>query len=149
MVATEEEGKAAVARAREEEKVLKRWNEIKAFEQCLKDSKDKPPYIFYDGPPFATGTPHYGHILAGTIKDIVCRYQHQRGKYVHRRWGWDCHGVPVEFEIDKKFNFKGRLDVLNFGIADYNEECRSIDNIIYFRFRFVIDFSVLILTIRY
>lgn len=116
----------------EEEKVLHRWNEIKAFEQCLEDSKEKPPYIFYDGPPFATGTPHYGHILAGTIKDIVCRYQHQRGKYVHRRWGWDCHGLPIEHIIDKaapeKFGRKieSRQDVFDIGVDVYNEECRKV-----------------------
>ncbi|CAD7925829.1 unnamed protein product [Amoebophrya sp. A120] len=110
----------------EEEKVLKKWREIKAFAQCMEQSKDKPAYIFYDGPPFATGLPHYGHILAGTIKDVVCRYQHQNGKQVLRRWGWDCHGLPVENEIDKKLGIKERKDVYDMGIAAYNEQCRSI-----------------------
>ena len=83
-------------------------------------------FTFYDGPPFATGLPHYGHILAGTIKDIVTRYASQTGHHVTRRFGWDCHGLPVEFEIDKKLGIKGRDDVLAMGIDKYNAECRGI-----------------------
>ncbi|XP_065205689.1 isoleucine--tRNA ligase, cytoplasmic [Planococcus citri] len=109
-----------------EETTLQFWNEIKAFEECMKRSKGKPRYSFYDGPPFATGLPHYGHILAGTIKDIVTRYAHQNGYYVERRFGWDCHGLPVEFEIDKKLNIRGPDDVAKMGIAAYNAECRKI-----------------------
>eukprot|EP00397_Hematodinium_sp_SG-2012_P007060 GEMP01007101.1.p1 GENE.GEMP01007101.1~~GEMP01007101.1.p1 ORF type:complete len:1075 (+),score=233.55 GEMP01007101.1:88-3312(+) len=111
---------------KEEEIILQRWQEIKAYEQCLNDSKDKPPFTFYDGPPFATGLPHYGHILAGTIKDVVCRYAHQTGHYVERRWGWDCHGLPVEYEIDKKLNINCKADVMKLGVDKYNEECRGI-----------------------
>lgn len=70
----------------EEVKIMHRWREIKAFETCLEQSKHKEPFVFYDGPPFATGLPHYGHILASTIKDVVCRYQHQNGKHVPRKW---------------------------------------------------------------
>lgn len=75
------------------------WKKVDAFQSCLKQSKGKPRYTFYDGPPFATGLPHYGHILAGTIKDVVTRYQHQSGFHVERRFGWDCHGLPVEYEV--------------------------------------------------
>ena len=71
----------------------------------MKQSKGKPLYTFYDGPPFATGKPHYGHLLAGTIKDTVTRYWHQNGYHVERRFGWDTHGLPVEHEIDKGMNF--------------------------------------------
>lgn len=110
----------------EEEKIIKFWEEIDAFQQCNKLSKGKPRYSFYDGPPFATGLPHYGHILAGTIKDIVTRYAFQNGYHVERRFGWDCHGLPVEFEIDKKLGIKGKEDVEKLGIAKYNEECRKI-----------------------
>lgn len=110
----------------EELKTIAYWKEIDAFKESLKQSKGKPAYIFYDGPPFATGLPHYGHILAGTIKDVVTRYWHQQGYHVERRWGWDCHGLPVEHEIDKKLQIKGRQDVLAIGIDKYNEECRSI-----------------------
>ncbi|KAA8541578.1 hypothetical protein F0562_022730 [Nyssa sinensis] len=111
---------------KEEEKILEWWTEIKAFETQLERTIEFPEYVFYDGPPFATGLPHYGHILAGTIKDIVTRYQTTRGHHVTRRFGWDCHGLPVESEIDKKLGIKTKEDVLKMGIDKYNEECRSI-----------------------
>uniref|UniRef100_A0A672FUG5 Isoleucine--tRNA ligase, cytoplasmic n=1 Tax=Salarias fasciatus TaxID=181472 RepID=A0A672FUG5_SALFA len=79
----------------EEEKILNLWDVKDCFQECLKQSKNRPRYTFYDGPPFATGLPHYGHILAGTIKDIVTRFAHQSGFHVDRRFGWDCHGLPV------------------------------------------------------
>jgi len=109
-----------------EEEILKLWEELDAFQTSLKQSKGKPKYSFYDGPPFATGLPHYGHILAGTIKDIVTRYAHGKGHYVERRFGWDTHGLPVEFEIDKKLGIKGPEDVAKMGIEAYNRECRAI-----------------------
>ncbi|XP_059654270.1 isoleucine--tRNA ligase, cytoplasmic-like [Cornus florida] len=111
---------------KQEEGILQWWTENNAFETQLDRTKDLPEYIFYDGPPFATGLPHYGHILAGTIKDIVTRYQTMTGHHVTRRFGWDCHGLPVEFEIDTKLGIKSREDVLKMGIDKYNEECRSI-----------------------
>ncbi|XP_069793365.1 isoleucine--tRNA ligase, cytoplasmic isoform X2 [Narcine bancroftii] len=110
----------------EEEQILKIWKELDCFQQCLKQAKNKPRYTFYDGPPFATGLPHYGHILAGTIKDIVTRFAHQSGFSVERRFGWDCHGLPVEYEIDKTLGIKGPEDVAKMGIAEYNRHCRSI-----------------------
>ncbi|XP_039230249.1 isoleucine--tRNA ligase, cytoplasmic [Drosophila yakuba] len=110
----------------EEENVLQKWRDENIFEKCSQLSKGKPKYTFYDGPPFATGLPHYGHILAGTIKDIVTRYAYQQGYHVDRRFGWDCHGLPVEFEIDKLLNIKGPEDVAKMGIASYNAECRKI-----------------------
>ncbi|XP_038711378.1 isoleucine--tRNA ligase, cytoplasmic-like [Tripterygium wilfordii] len=111
---------------KEEERILRFWSDIKAFETQLKRTENLPEYVFYDGPPFATGLPHYGHILAGTIKDIVTRYQTMIGHHVTRRFGWDCHGLPVENAIDKKLNIKRREEVLTMGIDKYNEECRSI-----------------------
>ena len=110
----------------EEEKVIEHWRAIDAYHTTLKDSEGKPDYTFYDGPPFATGLPHYGHILAGTIKDVVTRYAHQTGHHVVRKFGWDCHGLPVEYEIDKQFNIAGKKDVMEMGIDNYNEKCRSI-----------------------
>ncbi|RVE54288.1 hypothetical protein evm_001115 [Chilo suppressalis] len=110
----------------EEQKTLAFWKEIDAFQNCLKQSRNKPRYTFYDGPPFATGLPHYGHILAGTIKDVVTRYAYQQGYHVERRFGWDCHGLPVEFEIDKTLGIKGPEDVEKMGIKNYNAECRKI-----------------------
>ncbi|XP_054866468.1 LOW QUALITY PROTEIN: isoleucine--tRNA ligase, cytoplasmic [Amphiprion ocellaris] len=110
----------------EEETILKLWQEKDCFQECLKQSKNRPRYTFYDGPPFATGLPHYGHILAGTIKDIVTRFAHQSGFHVDRRFGWDCHGLPVEYEIDKTLGIKGPEDVAKMGIAEYNKQCRNI-----------------------
>ncbi|XP_037070614.1 isoleucine--tRNA ligase, cytoplasmic-like [Pollicipes pollicipes] len=110
----------------EEEKILALWKEIDAFQTCLRQSKGRPRFSFYDGPPFATGLPHYGHILAGTIKDIVTRHAHQSGFHVERRFGWDCHGLPVEYEIDKTLGIRGPDDVAKMGIDRYNAECRKI-----------------------
>ncbi|RHZ86220.1 hypothetical protein Glove_53g30 [Diversispora epigaea] len=111
---------------KEEKKILEFWREIDAFNTQIRLSEGRPPYSFYDGPPFATGLPHYGHLLAGTIKDIVTRYATLTGLYVERRFGWDCHGLPVEHEIDKKLDIKGKDDVLAIGIDKYNQECRNI-----------------------
>ncbi|KAK5647496.1 hypothetical protein RI129_002388 [Pyrocoelia pectoralis] len=112
--------------AEEELKILNYWNNIDAFKTSLKQSKGKSKYSFYDGPPFATGLPHYGHILTGTVKDIVTRYAHQQGYYVERRFGWDCHGLPIEMEIDKLLDIKGPEDIAKIGIKSYNHECRKI-----------------------
>jgi len=106
--------------------ILKFWNENKLFEKSLELSKDKPKYVFYDGPPFATGLPHYGHIVASTIKDIIGRYKTQTGYYVERVFGWDTHGLPIEFEIEKRLKIKTKEEILNFGIENYNNECRKI-----------------------
>ncbi|KAG8843859.1 isoleucine--tRNA ligase [Tulasnella sp. 330] len=111
---------------KEEEKVIAYWREINAFKTSLKQSEGRPVFSFYDGPPFATGLPHYGHILAGTIKDIVTRHAHASGFYVERRFGWDTHGLPVEHEIDKKLGITGKDDVIAMGIDKYNAECRAI-----------------------
>lgn len=111
---------------KEEEAVLKRWKEIKAFETQVELSKGKPPYTFYDGPPFATGLPHYGHLLASTIKDIIPRYWSMKGHYVERRFGWDTHGLPIEHIIDKEHGMSGADLVKKIGITQYNAECRAI-----------------------
>ena len=111
----------------EELRILAYWDEIDAFQRSLELSKDRPKYTFLDGPPFATGLPHYGHILAGTIKDTMLRYASLNGFHVERKFGWDCHGLPVEYEIDKKLGLSSREDVEKFGgIAAYNAECRAI-----------------------
>ncbi|KAF9263296.1 isoleucine-tRNA ligase [Marasmius fiardii PR-910] len=111
---------------KEEEKVIAFWREIDAFRTSLKLSEGRAEYTFYDGPPFATGLPHYGHLLAGTIKDIVTRHAHVSGFHVTRRFGWDTHGLPVEHEIDKKLGITGKDDVMALGIDKYNAECRKI-----------------------
>ena len=109
-----------------EEQIILFWREIKAFETQLEKTKDCPVYTFYDGPPFATGMPHYGHLIAGGLKDVVTRYWTQRGRYCVRRFGWDCHGLPIECIINKKLNINTKKDLLNLGIEKYNEECRKI-----------------------
>lgn len=111
---------------KEEERILEHWKEINAFLRQVELSKGKKPYTFYDGPPFATGLPHYGHLLASTIKDIIPRYWSMKGRYVERRFGWDTHGVPIEHEIDKKLGISGRDAVLQMGIEKYNSECKAI-----------------------
>lgn len=110
----------------EEELVLSRWREIDAFKRQVELSNDKPRYSFFDGPPFATGLPHYGHLLASTIKDVIPRYWSMKGYHVERRFGWDTHGVPIEYEIDKKLGMSGLQAVQEIGIEKYNEECRAI-----------------------
>jgi isoleucyl-tRNA synthetase len=110
-----------------EREILKYWEEIDAFQTSNKLAEGRPEFIFYDGPPFATGTPHYGHILAGTIKDVVTRYAYQTGHSVPRRFGWDTHGLPVEHEIDKMLNITDRQQIeKEIGIDQYCEKCRSI-----------------------
>lgn len=109
-----------------EEEILAHWKEIDAFNTANKLSEGRPVFSFYDGPPFATGLPHYGHLLAGTIKDTVTRYAYQTGHHVPRRFGWDCHGLPIEFEIEKELGIKTKDEVMALGIDKYNAECRSI-----------------------
>lgn len=109
-----------------EEKILAYWKSGRVFERSLENAKDKPAFDFYDGPPFATGLPHYGHILAGAIKDIVPRYWSMRGFRIPRRFGWDCHGLPVEFEMEKTLGLNGSLDIQQYGIGKFNEACRGI-----------------------
>ncbi|MGE3278485.1 MAG: class I tRNA ligase family protein [Candidatus Altimarinota bacterium] len=108
-----------------EEHTLERWKKEKTFEKSLEKNKGRPEYVFYDGPPFATGLPHYGHILAGTLKDVIPRYQTMRGHYVPRRWGWDCHGLPIENLVEKELELNDKQAILDFGVDQFNEACRS------------------------
>ena len=109
-----------------EHKILKFWDENSIFEKTLEKTKSNAPYIFYDGPPFATGLPHHGHLVGGILKDAVPRYWTMKGRYVERRFGWDCHGLPIEHEIDKKLGMSAQDAVEKFGIKKYNDECRGI-----------------------
>ena len=106
--------------------IIQYWKEINAFQKSLELTEQYPKFKFYDGPPFATGLPHYGHIVASTLKDIIPRYKAQNGYYVERVFGWDTHGLPIEYEIEKKLGIKTKQQVIDFGIANYNEECRKI-----------------------
>src|ERR1700754_179754 len=82
-------------------------------------------FVFYDGPPFANGLPHYGHLLTGYVKDVVPRYQTMRGRHVERRFGWDCHGLPAEFEAEQQLGIKTKAEIEEMGVAAFNEACRT------------------------
>lgn len=109
-----------------EKKVIAFWQKQNIFLKSIQQREAQPHFTFYDGPPFATGLPHYGHLLAGTIKDVVPRYKTMKGFYVTRRFGWDCHGIPVENEIEKAHHLSGAVAIEAFGIAKFNEACRDI-----------------------
>ena len=109
-----------------EAEILAFWDAHRTFEKSVEQRRDAPRFVFYDGPPFATGLPHYGHLLAGTIKDIVPRYWAMRGRYVERRFGWDCHGLPVEVEMERELGISGKRQIEEYGVAQFNEACRSI-----------------------
>ncbi len=109
----------------EEKKVQKFWEEKQIFEKSVSLRPENKPYTFYDGPPFATGLPHYGHISVSVIKDIVGRYFSMKGYRVERRWGWDCHGLPIENLVEKEKGFSGRPDILAYGVDKFNEACRD------------------------
>jgi len=106
--------------------ILDLWEKEGTFQKSLDQRRGAPEYVFYDGPPFATGLPHYGHLLAGTIKDIVPRYHTMRGHFVDRRFGWDCHGLPVEFEVEQDLGISGKTEIEKLGVDKFNETCRSI-----------------------
>lgn len=109
-----------------ENNILQFWKTNKIFEKTLEKTKNDKPYIFYDGPPFATGLPHHGHLVASTLKDIIPRYYTMRGRYVSRRWGWDTHGLPIEQQIDQKFGMSANDYVAKHGVKAYCDACREI-----------------------
>jgi len=113
-----------------ENEILKYWKENDIFQQSIdnresiKDNKNNE-FVFYDGPPFANGLPHYGHLLTGFVKDAYARYQTTKGKKVERRFGWDCHGLPAEMGAEKELGFSGRIAINEYGIDKFNDHCRS------------------------
>jgi isoleucyl-tRNA synthetase len=109
-----------------ETSIYQKWIDNDIFQKSVIKNIDNDPFIFYEGPPFATGKPHYGHILAASIKDCICRNAQMKNHYVERNAGWDCHGMPIEFMVDQKLKICNRQDVLKFGIDNYNDECRKI-----------------------
>lgn len=109
-----------------EEKVLDFWEKNKVFEKSVEKEAPKGEYVFYDGPPFATGLPHYGHLVASIMKDAVPRYFTMKGYRVKRRWGWDCHGLPVENLAEKELQLKNKQDIESLGIDKFNNYCESI-----------------------
>ena len=111
--------------ATQEQSISSYWDEINAFDNSMQNRKDQKVFRFFDGPPFPTGSPHYGNLLAGVIKDIVPRYWTMRGYYVERRFGWDVHGLPIEMEVQKKLGLDDPQQINDFGIDKFNEACRS------------------------
>jgi isoleucyl-tRNA synthetase len=109
-----------------EAEILTFWDEHDTFRRSLDQRRDGPRFVFYDGPPFANGLPHYGHLLANTLKDIVPRFWTMRGYYIERRFGWDCHGLPVEIEMERELGISGKSQIEQYGVARFNEACRSI-----------------------
>ena len=111
---------------RAEDAVQAFWDTHGTFEKSVEQRRGGKEFVFYDGPPFATGLPHYGHLLAGTIKDIVPRYQTMRGHYVARRFGWDCHGLPIEALAQEALGLAGTGAIKEAGVDVFNEQCRSM-----------------------
>jgi len=109
-----------------EEEVLKFWRVNKTFEESLEKDSPKGEFVFYDGPPFANGLPHIGHLLASSIKDVVGRYKTMRGYHVRRRWGWDTHGLPIETLVEKELGLKTKKDIENIGVEKFNEKARQM-----------------------
>jgi isoleucyl-tRNA synthetase len=103
-----------------EEKILDFWEKNNIFKKSLQKPSPKGEYVFYDGPPFATGEPHYGHVVPGTVKDIIPRYKTMKGYHVRRRWGWDCHGLPVENLVEKELKLLSKKDIVDYGIGKFN-----------------------------
>lgn len=111
--------------AQSEESILSFWQEKQIFEKSLEKPSPNGDFVFYDGPPFATGLPHYGHLLAGTIKDIIPRYKTMQGFRVPRKWGWDCHGLPIENLIEKELGLATKKDIEEYGVEKFNEAARN------------------------
>jgi isoleucyl-tRNA synthetase len=110
--------------AEREERILKFWQNERIFEESLTKPAPKGEYVFYDGPPFASGLPHYGHLLQSALKDAIPRYRTMQGYRVRRQWGWDCHGLPVENLVEKELGFKNKRDIEEYGIAKFNNAAR-------------------------
>ena len=108
-----------------EERILKKWDKENTFSESLKKREGSNEFVFYDGPPFANGLPHYGHLLTGFVKDIIPRFQTMKGNKVDRRFGWDCHGLPAEMESEKELGISGRRQIQNFGVENFNDHCRE------------------------
>ncbi|MCC7172302.1 MAG: class I tRNA ligase family protein, partial [Planctomycetes bacterium] len=112
-----------------ERRILRYWDERKLFQRSVDGrpagEHGANEYVFYDGPPFANGLPHYGHLVTGFVKDVVPRYFTMKGRRVERRFGWDCHGLPAEMAAEKDLNIRGRLAILEHGIGKFNEYCKT------------------------
>ncbi len=110
---------------KQEEEVLKFWEKNDTFKKSVSQREGSEEFVFFDGPPFATGLPHFGHFIPSTIKDIIPRYQTMKGKKVDRRFGWDCHGLPIENLIEKELGINSKHEIEEMGVDKFNEACRA------------------------
>ena len=113
-----------------ERRLLERWADQDTFARSIEQrpaatDDGQNEFVFYDGPPFANGLPHYGHLLTGYVKDVVPRYQTMRGRRVDRRFGWDCHGLPAEMMVEQELGVSGRIAITDYGIQRFNDHCRT------------------------
>ena len=108
-----------------EQRALAYWTAHKTFSESIRNRDNDGEFVFYDGPPFANGLPHYGHLLTGYVKDAVPRYQTMRGKRVERRFGWDTHGLPAEFEAERQLGIKHKSEIEKMGVGAFNKACRE------------------------
>jgi len=108
-----------------EEEIQKFWHENNTFKKSIENRENADEFVFYDGPPFATGLPHYGHILTSIAKDLIPRYKTMKGYKVERRWGWDCHGLPIENIVEKELNLSSHQEIAEYGVDKFCEDCRS------------------------
>src|SRR5579862_4150310 len=108
-----------------ERDVLKFWDDNKIFDKSVTSREGQPGFTFFEGPPTANGRPGIHHVMSRTLKDLICRYKTMRGFQVHRKAGWDTHGLPVEIEVEKMLGFKHKDDIVKYGVAKFNEECRK------------------------
>ena len=109
-----------------ENEIINFWDKDETFNKTLNKGQSSE-FVFYDGPPFANGLPHYGHLLTGFVKDIIPRFQTMLGNKVDRRFGWDCHGLPAEMESEKELGVSGRAEIIKFGVETFTEHCQQSD----------------------
>ena len=108
-----------------EQQVLARWRERDVFRESMRRREGSPPFVFYEGPPTANGRPGVHHVLSRVFKDVFPRFKTMRGHFVPRKGGWDCHGLPVELEIEKELGFRAKEDIERYGVAEFNAKCRE------------------------
>ena len=111
--------------SKNEQEILNFWQKNHIFEQSIQQRDKNQSYVFYDGPPFATGLPHYGHIVASIKKDVVPRYWAMKGYHIERKWGWDCHGLPIENLVEQELKIKSKKEIEVLGVEEFNRQCRS------------------------
>ena len=109
-----------------EQQVLERWRERDVFNESIRRREGAEPFVFYEGPPTANGRPGSHHVLSRVFKDVFPRYKTMQGYHVPRKAGWDCHGLPVELEIEKELGFKSKEDIERYGVAEFNAKCREL-----------------------